>query len=293
MRWKFEEIKLIEGKNRGKYPYCHSLFIDDELCAIIDPASDPEKLKNLTDKVKVIILSHYHEDHFWFSYLFPEAELWMHPLDAPYLADMEKLLDAYRMEGEWRAQWKKIFIEQFHYTPRSCSRLLKDGDEVNFGKIKMKVLHTPGHTPGHLCFLFPEQKLIYLADIDLTKFGPWYGDRDSDIDALIQSVKRMCEFEGYEFVVSHEGPIYSGNIKELAQSYLNVIDEREAKLKELLKKPKTIEEIIEARIVYKKPRQPQFFFDYGEWAIMTKHLERLMKKGEVIKVGEKYLLKES
>jgi len=284
-------IKLILGRNQGKYPYCHSLLIEDEITAIIDPASDPELLQKYQDKIQVIILSHYHEDHFWFSYFFPEAELWSHPLDAPALKDLERLLDEYRMEGEWREGWKKILSEQFHFPSRATSRLLQEGDEINLGKIKIRVLHTPGHTPGHLCFLFEEQRLIYLADLDLTRFGPWYGDRGSDIDQLIESMKRMAEFKGYKFVVSHETPVYQGDISSEAEKYLAVIDQREEKLKEFLKKPRTIEEIINARIIYKKPRQPKIFYDFGEWAMMTKHLERLMKKGEVVKDGEKYLLR--
>jgi hypothetical protein len=44
------------------------------------------------------------------------------------------------------------------------------------------------------------------------------------------------------------------------------------------------------RIVYGKPREPRLFFDYGEMAIMRKHLKRLMAKGRVSKDGERWVL---
>ena len=256
-----KKIKLLPGKNSGKYPYCHSLLIEDELTALIDPASDPDFLKALavSKNVDVIILSHYHEDHFWFSYLFPSAQIWAPELDAPALESLERLLDEYQQTGEGREQWRKILIDHFHYQARKVSCLLKEGDRISLGRTEIQVIHTPGHTPGHSCFYFPEPDLIYLSDLDLTKFGPWYGDRGSEIDALIQSIKRISEYSAEIFVASHEQAIYRGNIKRESEQYLQVIEDRETKLRALLRHPRTIQEIIEARIIYKKPREPKVF----------------------------------
>jgi len=287
-----EKIKLLPGKNNGKYPYCHSLLIEDGLIALIDPASDPDFLKELANskKVDVIILSHYHEDHFWFSHLFPSAQIWAPELDAPALESLERLLDEYQQTGEGRKQWRKILLDHFHYQPRRVSCLLKEGGQIFLGKTEIQVIHTPGHTPGHSCFYFPEPDLIYLSDIDLSKFGPWYGDRGSDIDAFIQSIKRISEFPAKTFVASHEQAIYQDSIKKESEQYLQVIEDRETKLRALLKEPRTIQEIIDARIIYKKPREPKSFYDFGEWAMMTKHLQRMMKRGEVIEDSGKYYL---
>jgi hydroxyacylglutathione hydrolase len=285
-------IQFIPAINNGRYPYSHSLLIEDELTALIDPAAEKDFFDSIaaTKKVDVIILSHYHEDHFWFSYLFPEAEIWMPELDAPALENLDALLDAYRLKGEWREDWRKMMREQFHYHERNKSRLLKEGDSISFGNIEMKVLHTPGHTQGHSCFHFPGQGVLFLADIDLTKFGPWYGDLGSDIDDFIASIKRVAGIECPTYLVSHEGPLFHGEIRKEAESYARVIDEREEKLRELLKAPRTMDEIVNARIVYRKPREPKSFFDFGEWALMTKHLDRMIKRGDVVQVGNRYAL---
>jgi hypothetical protein len=56
----------------------------------------------------------------------------------------------------------------------------------------------------------------------------------------------------------------------------------------LLERPQTLDDIVEARIIYGKPREPKVFFDFGERAHMKKHLEKLMNEGVVVKEGEKY-----
>jgi len=287
-----DRISLVQGENLGKYPYSHSLLLEDELTVLIDPASDFQFLSQLAgeNRVDVILLSHYHEDHFWFSYLFPEAEIWMPEIDKPALDSLDNLLDAYRLSGPWREDWRKLMLEKFHYQPRKKSRLLKGGDQISLGRTRLKVLHTPGHTAGSSSFFFPDQGVSFIADIDLTKFGPWYGDLTSDIDEFIRSIRKVSALACDYFVVSHEQPLYRGSIRKEADAYSAVIEAREEKLRRLLSQPRTMEEIINARIIYRKPREPKSFYDFGEWALMTKHLERMTKKGEVIKEGEKYRL---
>ena len=74
--------------------------------------------------------------------------------------------------------------------------------------------------------------------------------------------------------------------------YEKIIYERENKLLDLLSSPKTMDEIVDAWIVYGRPREPEAFFEFGERAIMKKHLERLKKNGRVVQDGNYYLLKE-
>jgi hydroxyacylglutathione hydrolase len=67
-----------------------------------------------------------------------------------------------------------------------------------------------------------------------------------------------------------------------------VVEQRDEKLLDLLKEPRTMADVVEARIVYKKKREPKEFFDFGERAIMGKHLQRLIKNGTVTFDGEWY-----
>jgi hypothetical protein len=50
-----------------------------------------------------------------------------------------------------------------------------------------------------------------------------------------------------------------------------------------------MEEIVEAWIIYGRPREPKAFFKLGERGLMKKHLERLMKSGRVFQEGDRYI----
>jgi hypothetical protein len=50
-----------------------------------------------------------------------------------------------------------------------------------------------------------------------------------------------------------------------------------------------MKEIVEAWVVYGKPREPKAFFEFGERALMKKHLERFMRLGKVLEEKDRYI----
>ena len=290
---RFGRLLFLPGPNRGKYPHCHSLLIDDEVQAIVDPASDEERLKQLAGekKITVVIHSHWHEDHFWYTDLFAGAKLWVPDADlTPYLG-LDHLLHWYGFDDPGHAEeWRQLMIYQFRYRPRHPDRTYGDGEVFRFGATRTEVVHTPGHTPGHSCLFFPEEELLFLGDLDLSRFGPWYGDTYSDLDATVASVAKVRKIKARYYVTSHEQGLFVAPIDDLFDRYLAVVEEREQKLREFLREPRTKEEIIAARIVYGRPREPKNFYDFGEWALMKKHLERMAKRGEAKEEAGKWRL---
>jgi len=295
MKQKWDNLTFIPGPNKGRYPFCHSLFLDDEVKVLVDPAADPEALKRIGEErgVDVVLLSHYHEDHWTFMSLFPKAKIFIHEADAPPMSDLNILLDFYGMTpgADETVRYCKELKNFFHYNPKPPDRVFKDNEVLSFGKTSVEVIHTPGHSPGHCCFYFREQDVLFLADYDLTKFGPWYGDRVSDIDALIESSKRIRTHPAKFKVTAHEAGVLIGDLENTWRDYLAVIDARQHDLETALRTgPKTMREIIELRLVYKKVKEPQSFFDFGERAIMGKHLERMIRIGTAIFQNNRYHL---
>jgi hydroxyacylglutathione hydrolase len=290
---RFGKIVFIPGPRNGRYPYCNSLYIDDEIRVIIDPGSDEDRLRKLAQEgpVDKVIHSHYHEDHMTFSFLFPEAGLCAHKSESYCYQDIGHVMDCYGLAGTvYERAWRKIILETFHYKPRKPSLEFVDGSVLEFGDTVMEVIHTPGHSKGHCCFYFPDEGVLYLGDLDMTRFGPWYGDRVSDIDETIASVGRILTIPARIFISAHESGIMEGDITERAEAYLTVISKREERLLAYLDEPRTLEDIVKQWIVYKKPREPRHFFEFGERALMIKHLERLEKKGMLKKEGRRYFL---
>jgi len=279
----FGPIRFLPGENRGRYPCCHSLYIEGA-CVLIDPASDRERLIRLRaeEEVKMVWLSHWHEDHFMHLDLFDDLPLWISPRDAPPLADLQILLDWYGLNDQERAFWEPLLREQFHYRPRKPARYLMDGETIRLGDLSVDVIATPGHTPGHLAFFFREPSVLFAGDYDLTRFGPWYGDLFSDIDETRSSLDRLRGIPAHIVLTGHETGFFEDPPTELWRQYGSVIAEREKKLLHLLEQPRTLEEIVAACIIYGRPREPRAFFAFGERVHMIKHLEHLQRRGMVL-----------
>ena len=288
----FGNVTILEGKNNGRYPYCHTLLIDGPVRVLVDPACGLSKLRAVKEAgdVDVIINTHYHEDHVTGNHLFPEAHVYIHEGDRRGISTVEGYFaQGIDMTREMREQWTAILTEQFHYLGWEPDRLLVDGDELTFGETRVRVIHTPGHTPGHVGLHFPDHDLVYLADLDMTRFGPWYGDRTSDIDAVARSIEKIKAVDARWYVPSHEGPLYE-EIGELADAYLRTIEERDRRILENLDEPATLDELAQRWIIYRKPREPQAFFMPSERAMLRKHLDRLVRDGFATLEEKRYVV---
>jgi len=86
--------------------------------------------------------------------------------------------------------------------PSPPEMLLSDGDVVSFGKVKLEVLHTPGHTPGSLCFNAGQ----YLISGDtIFPGGPGKTGSPADLRQIIKSITEKI------FVLSDDTQIYPGH----------------------------------------------------------------------------------
>jgi len=139
---------------------------------VVDPGGDAEilleRLVELDLQVERIIHTHAHLDHFLASGKMKEAtgaKLALHREDL-FLWDM--LEDQCRMFG--------IPFEP----PPPPDQWLENEEEIDLNDIQGKALHTPGHTPGSMCFLFESQKLLIAGDTlfqgSIGRTDLWGGD---------------------------------------------------------------------------------------------------------------------
>ncbi len=286
-------VWFIPGEKQGKYPYCHSLFIRDA-GIIIDPASDRDTLRHLREEhhIQAVWLSHWHEDHFKDLDLFDDLPLFITRKDAPPLSSLEEFLVAYD-SAENSPFWVTVLMEEFHFRPRIPAGYLEPETTVSLPGLNIDIIATPGHTPGHLALFFREPEILFLADYDLTAFGPWYGDRNSSIADTINSLNRLQQIPARIWVTSHEQGIFTSPPEDRWDKYLGVIYERERKLLHALEQPKALEELVEEWIIYGRPREPRVFFAFGERAHLKKHLEDLIKRGLVQKFADRFVLTDS
>jgi len=139
---------------------------------VVDPGGDAEilleRLVELSLQVERIIHTHAHLDHFLASGKMKEAtgaKLALHREDL-FLWDM--LEDQCRMFG--------IPFEP----PPPPDQWLENEEEIDLNDLQGKALHTPGHTPGSMCFLFESKKLLIAGDTlfqgSIGRTDLWGGD---------------------------------------------------------------------------------------------------------------------
>lgn len=129
---------------------------ETSLAAIIDPApGSAEPIQAYLEKNKLnatkILLTHSHWDHIADISKLKEGhslQLLIHPLDLPNLE--RPTSDGLPCS---------IFIP-----PEKADRLLQDGDSVEIGKISLSVIHTPGHSPGSICFYNSKDGVLISGD---------------------------------------------------------------------------------------------------------------------------------
>jgi hydroxyacylglutathione hydrolase len=292
----FGPIKFLRGRRQGKYPYCHSVIIDDEAMAVIDPSADKEYCRKLAEdpRLAAVLVSHFHEDHQKYLYFFPEDLIRVPVAEAAAFTSMTGIFELLGLEDpQYHHYWQKTLVEEFHYRPLNEVQTFGDGDELRFGRTRLQVVHTPGHTPGHSCFYFPEQDILYLADIDLTSFGPWYGDRASDLNALLATLQRLEAFRARIYLTAHgQGVFTVEEAKTALTRFKKVIFEREAELLHLLREPRTIAELVGRRLIYRKSLKPAFVYDHIEKQMLSKHLQLFLEAGLVKLMEDGYVATE-
>ena len=150
--------------------------------AIVDPGGDIDRIldavKQMGATVEKIILTHGHMDHCAASDVLRQ-QLTV-PIEGPQLADdfwIAKLPEWCDMAGFPRAE---AFVPD---------RWLEEGDTVTVGEQTLQVFHCPGHTPGHVVFLYEPQKVAWVGDV---LFQGSIGRTDfpmGDHEALVSSIR--------------------------------------------------------------------------------------------------------
>jgi glyoxylase-like metal-dependent hydrolase (beta-lactamase superfamily II) len=274
-------IRIIPGPDNGRYPHGNALLVrGTSETILIDPsltiAADP------LAGVDRVLISHCHEDHLAGLFHYPEAPVHVHRDDHLGLLSLDGLMTIYGLPPETEAAWRRDVVDTYHYVPRPDALVYDDGDGFDVGGATVRVMHLPGHTRGHSGFFIEPDGVMFLADIDLSGFGPYYGDAWSSVDDFERSIQRCREIDAGTYVTFHHKGIVHGRTEFLAllDAYEAVISRREQAMLRFLEEPRTLDEMVAHRFIY-RPHVTLLFAEAVERRSAELHLERLLRRGLV------------
>lgn len=181
---------------------------------VVDPGADLERIQSRIDhhglSLVAVVNTHGHFDHVGANFRLlqtTKAPLYIHQADAPMLGRVAQVAAMYGLPGE---------------NSPAPDRFLEDGLTLEFGIHHLRVIHTPGHTPGGCClYLEAEEKLI-AGD---TLFADGVGRTDlpgGSHEQLVQSIKtRLFTLPDQVKVYPGHGPATSIGHEKLHNPYLD------------------------------------------------------------------------
>lgn len=168
---------------------------------VIDPGGDGERIikriEGLNLSLVAILNTHGHFDHILDAWTLRDrlgGKIYMSPKDEPLLHDRMVGMGAFFGSGSQPPKGDIDFP-------------LEEGDLLTFGSISLKVMATPGHTPGHVSLYLADANIIFVGD---TLFAGSIGRTDfpgGSFDALIRSVReKIFPLPGETMVYPGHGP---------------------------------------------------------------------------------------
>jgi hydroxyacylglutathione hydrolase len=191
---------------------CYIVYDDDRQAVVVDPGSDSERIinaiKKYNFKVIYVMLTHVHFDHILAAgdVIAGTGAKFLVPKD-----DEAALYDPDRSLMYFAGQNTELNIKP--------DRLLSDEDTVKAGKLEIRVVHTPGHTPGSSCYICGN--LLISGD---TLFAGSIGRTDfpgGDSAAIMCSLNRLSELEGDYTVLPGHGPSTTLAEEKRGNPYMN------------------------------------------------------------------------
>lgn len=170
-------------------------------CIVIDPADEgefiSETILRLGLKPRAAIATHGHFDHILAAFSLTKA------FSIPFFVSEKDLFLVKNMRKN-----AKYFLGRDTDPPPKPRFLEGLKTPLKLGSEHIKVVHTPGHTPGSVCFVFPESKVLFAGDLLFADGSVGRTDFSySDPSQLASSVRKTLSFpEDYEVYCGHLGP---------------------------------------------------------------------------------------
>jgi glyoxylase-like metal-dependent hydrolase (beta-lactamase superfamily II) len=301
----FPNVSGIQGifSRQAQWPHSANAFLlpDSKGCSLIDiGCGGDDGIRQFADglahwgiepvQIHTVICSHAHPDHMgalkWLlAHCAPRR--WMHHLDMNAATDMSLLENSFDIplaKRRWRAERGPGEPEEFELLDffRDCGcrmneaagwKAMDDGDELVLGERRLQVIHTPGHSPGHVSFFERKTGTLLAGDI-VGKSPAWYVPASGGVIEYLASLDKIDRLSASILLPSH-GPVLANPRKAIQTIREKLLRREEILLAALKKKNRRFMELLELLF---PPAYLHFFPGIG---ILESHLQKLQLEGKI------------
>ena len=280
----FGRVSVLFGAKNGKYPDGNQVLIrGSDTRAAFDTPLVSNHIGAEFDATELVVMGHVHEDHMAGLHRIPRAAVHVHEADLPAIRSWDGMVAAYGTGANSATELLAMLQRDFLYAPRPDAQGYLDGAGWDLGQSRIRAFHMPGHTAGHCVLLVEPEGVAFTGDIDLTGFGPYYGDASSSLRDFRRSMAHLPDIPAKVWVTSHHRGVYTDRehfLRDLA-AFAAKLDEREQRVLAWLKaSPKTLEQLVEQRLLYPPGYEAPWVVS-AETRTISQHLAELMADGRV------------
>lgn len=282
----FGPVTVYFGDKSGKYPDGNQVVVRGaDAVAAFDTPLVANRLAAVLQQADLVILGHVHEDHMAGLHLVPHTPVHVHDADASAARSWAGLSRHYGYAPAVLDALRPQIERSFHYAPRPDAIGYADGAVWELGGgVRVRAVHLPGHTAGHCALLVEPDSIAFIGDIDLSSFGPYYGDASSSLADFRRSLRKLAELPARVWITSHhKGAITDrAAFASLLTAFGGRIDERAARLLRMLDAgPRTLADLARERLIY-PPHASELWTDAAEARSIEQHLAELLADGRVL-----------
>lgn len=285
---------VLFGADQGKYPDGNSVMVrGSESTVLIDPSLSVHAASPAL-QVDQVLLTHSHEDHVAGLSSVVTAAIGVHHRDLAALHSLDGLMALYGIPESAVAVMSDIVVNRFNYAGWPSAEGFGAGARFDLGGVSITAVHAPGHTGGHCVFVIEPDGVVVCGDIDLSSFGPYYGDAASDLDDFERTLIDVADIPAAHYVTFHHKGVISGHdpFRAAMAEYATAIGRREEALVALLDEPRSLQELVDVGIIYRPGTRPHGFGESVEHYSIGRHLQRLGASGRVVEVDGRWTVQD-
>jgi glyoxylase-like metal-dependent hydrolase (beta-lactamase superfamily II) len=283
----FGPVTVFFGEKNGKYPDGNQVVVrGTDTRVVFDSPKVANHVGPAFDEADLCILGHVHEDHMCGLHRIPRAPVHVHEADVEAARSWPGLARHYGYPQPVLDEMEVKVVKEFSWLPRPDALAYRDGATWEVGGATIRALHMPGHTSGHSVLLIEPHGVAFIGDIDLSSFGPYYGDATSSLAQFRETLKRVVDVPASVWITSHHKGAVTDRAQFLAAlaAFAGKLDERSERLVAMLRdRPKTLAELATERLLY-PPGHAELWVDDVEQRCIRQHLEELLDDGRIERV---------